>query len=67
MVMFGRGDQRGPKVICWKLPAKPPFDSLFTDLPLEFPKEQYPAMLQESITNNDQLLLHVSGNLFTML
>jgi predicted amidohydrolase YtcJ len=47
----------------WKLPAKPPFDSLFTDLPLEFPKEQYPAMLQESITNNDQLLLHVSGNL----
>jgi predicted amidohydrolase YtcJ len=47
----------------WKLPAKLPFDSLFTDLPLEFPKGEYPAMLQESIKNNDQLLLHISGNL----
>ena len=47
----------------WKLPARPPLDSLFTNLPLEFPKEQYPAMLQESISNNDQLLLHISGNL----
>jgi predicted amidohydrolase YtcJ len=47
----------------WKIPAKPPFDSLCTDLPLEFPKGEYRAMLQESIKNNDQLLLHVSGNL----
>ena len=46
----------------WKLPAKLPFDSLLSDLPLEFPKAEYPAMLQESIKNNDQLLLHVSGN-----
>ena len=47
----------------WKLPPQPPFDALFTDLPLEFPKGEYRAMLQESIKNNDQLLLHVSGNL----
>ncbi len=47
----------------WKIPANPPFDSLFTDLPLEFPKGEYRAMLLESIKNNDQLLLHVSGNL----
>jgi predicted amidohydrolase YtcJ len=47
----------------WKLPAEPPFDSLVTDLPLEFPKSEYRAMLQESIKNHDQLLLHVSGNL----
>jgi predicted amidohydrolase YtcJ len=46
----------------WKLPAKPPFDSLVTNLPLEFPEREYRAMLQESIKNNDQLLLHVSGN-----
>jgi predicted amidohydrolase YtcJ len=46
----------------WKIPAKPPFDSLVTDLPLEFPKPEYRAMLQESLKNNDQLLLHVSGN-----
>ena len=47
----------------WTMPAKPPFDSLFTDLPLEFPKGEYPAMLQESIKDKQQLLLHVSGNL----
>ena len=47
----------------WKLPPKPPFDALFTGLPLEFPQPQYRAMLQESIRNDDQLLLHVSGNL----
>lgn len=47
----------------WKIADKPPFDSLMSELPLEFPKEQYLAMLQESIQNNDQLLLHVSGNL----
>jgi predicted amidohydrolase YtcJ len=46
----------------WKVPAKPPFDSLVTGLPLEFPKGQCRAMLQESIKNSDQLLLHVSGN-----
>ena len=47
----------------WKIPGKPPLDSLFTGLPLEFPNGEYPAILQESIKNNDQLLLHVSGNL----
>ena len=47
----------------WKIPAEPPFDSLLTDLPLEFPTGEYPAMLQESLRNNDQLLLHISGNL----
>jgi len=46
----------------WKLPAKPPFDSFVIGLPLEFPEGQCRAMLQESIKNNDQLLLHVSGN-----
>jgi predicted amidohydrolase YtcJ len=46
----------------WKIPAKLPFDSLVTDLPLEFPEREYRAMLQESLNNNDQLLLHVSGN-----
>ena len=46
----------------WKIPAKPPFDSLDTDLPLEFPEREYRAMLQESIKDNAQLLLHVSGN-----
>lgn len=46
----------------WKLPATLPFDSLMTDLPLEFPNEEYRAMLQESLKNNDQLLLHISGN-----
>jgi predicted amidohydrolase YtcJ len=46
----------------WKIPAKPPFDSLVTDLPLEFPEREYRAMLQESIKDNAQLLLHVSGN-----
>jgi hypothetical protein len=47
----------------WKIPARPPVDSLFTALPLEFPKREYRAMLQESVKHNDQLLLHVSGNL----
>jgi predicted amidohydrolase YtcJ len=47
----------------WKIPARPPLDALETNLPLEFPKAEYQAMLQESIRNNDQLLLHISGNL----
>ena len=47
----------------WKIPARPPLDALETNLPLEFPKAEYQAMLQESIKNNDQLLLHISGNL----
>ncbi|WP_058188976.1 amidohydrolase [Terracidiphilus gabretensis] len=46
----------------WKLPAKPPFDSLMADLPLQFPEAEYRTMLQETIDNNDQLLLHISGN-----
>ena len=46
----------------WKIPAKLPFDSLMTDLPLAFPKAEYPAMLQEGIKKNEQLILHVSGN-----
>lgn len=47
----------------WRLPEKPPFDPIETKLPLEFPRDEYAAMLQESLKNNDQLLLHVSGNL----
>lgn len=46
----------------WKVPAKPPFDALMADLPLEFPRSEYPAMLRDSLKNNEQLLVHVSGN-----
>jgi predicted amidohydrolase YtcJ len=46
----------------WRIPAHVPFDSLIADLPLEFPEAEYRTMLQETIDNNDQLLLHVSGN-----
>jgi predicted amidohydrolase YtcJ len=46
----------------WRIPAHVPFDSLIADLPLEFPEAEYRVMLQETIDNNDQLLLHVSGN-----
>ncbi len=46
----------------WKVPEKPPLDALMTDLPLEFPKEEYPKLLQESIRNKEQLILHISGN-----
>jgi len=46
----------------WKLAPHPPFDAIFTDLPLQFPKSEYSAMLQESLKNNQQLLVHVSGN-----
>jgi predicted amidohydrolase YtcJ len=45
----------------WKIPASPPYDVLFTDLPLTFPPHEYAAMLQESLQNKDQLLLHISG------
>jgi predicted amidohydrolase YtcJ len=46
----------------WRLPANPPFDSIETALPLEFPRSEYPAMLRDSLKNNEQLLVHVSGN-----
>jgi predicted amidohydrolase YtcJ len=44
-----------------KIPAALPLDAGFNNLPLTFPKEEIAAMLQESIKNNDQLLLHISG------
>jgi predicted amidohydrolase YtcJ len=46
----------------WHLPARPPFDDLEANLPLEFPPSEYKAMLQESLSRDEQLLLHVSGN-----
>jgi predicted amidohydrolase YtcJ len=46
----------------WHLPAKPPYDDLEANLPLEFPPSEYKAMLQESLSRNEQLLIHVSGN-----
>jgi predicted amidohydrolase YtcJ len=46
----------------WKIPAKPPLDSIEADLPLEFPTGEYRTLLQESLKNDDQLLVHVSGN-----
>jgi predicted amidohydrolase YtcJ len=46
----------------WKVPTQPPFDSLVADLPLQFPPAEYRAMLRESLANDDQLLVHVSGN-----
>ena len=47
----------------WKIPPHPPFDFLMSDLPLEFPEAEYRAMLKETLKTNDQLLLHISGNL----
>ncbi len=44
-----------------KIPAALAAGCGFTNLPLTFPKEEIAAMLQESIKNNDQLLLHISG------
>jgi hypothetical protein len=34
---------------------------VFHDLPLTFPPTEIAAMLRESVANNDQLLVHVSG------
>ena len=42
-------------------PPAPPFDAVFHDLPLTFPATEIAAMLRESVANNDQLLVHVSG------
>jgi predicted amidohydrolase YtcJ len=44
-------------------PPAPPFDAAFHDLPLTFPVTEIAAMLRESVANNDQLLVHVSGYL----
>ncbi len=44
-------------------PPAPPFDAIFRDLPLTFPATEAAAMLRESVANNDQLLVHVSGYL----
>jgi hypothetical protein len=44
-----------------KIPATPPFDSIFRELPLTFSETEIAAMLQESLKNNDQLMVHVSG------
>jgi hypothetical protein len=38
-----------------------PVGELFMHLPLTFPKAELAAMLQESLRNQDQLLVHVSG------
>jgi predicted amidohydrolase YtcJ len=46
-----------------KMPSAPPFDPIFRDLPLTFPATEIAAMLRESVVNNDQLLVHVSGYL----
>jgi len=44
-----------------KMPTAPPFDDIFGDLPLTFPEKEIAAMLKESLKDNDQLILHVSG------
>jgi predicted amidohydrolase YtcJ len=44
-----------------KMPNAPPFDDIFGDLPLTFPEKEIAAMLRESLKDNDQLMLHVSG------
>ncbi len=44
-----------------KMPASPPFDVMFRTLPLTFSEKEIAAMLQESLKNDDQLMLHVSG------
>ncbi len=44
-----------------KMPTAPPFDDIFGDLPLTFPGKEIAAMLKESLKDNDQLILHVSG------
>lgn len=38
-----------------------PIGELTMHLPLTFPKSEMPSMLQESLRNQDQLLVHVSG------
>lgn len=44
-----------------RMPSAPPFDAIFRDLPLTFPPTEIAAMLRESVANNDQILVHVSG------
>jgi hypothetical protein len=44
-----------------RLPAAPPFDVMFRTLPLTFSEKEIGAILQESLKNDDQLMLHVSG------
>jgi predicted amidohydrolase YtcJ len=46
-----------------QMPPAPPFDQIFRELPLTFPVTEIAAMLRESVANNDQLLVHVSGYL----
>ncbi len=46
-----------------QMPPAPPFDLIFRELPLTFPVAEIAAMLRESVANNDQLLVHVSGYL----
>jgi predicted amidohydrolase YtcJ len=43
------------------MPVEPPFDAMATNLPLTFPASEITAMLKESLANNDQVMLHVSG------
>jgi predicted amidohydrolase YtcJ len=44
-----------------KLPAAPPYDVMFRTLPLTFSEKEIAAILQESLKNDDQLMVHVSG------
>ncbi len=44
-----------------KMPAAPPFDVMFRTLPLTFSEKEIAAILQESLKNDDQLMVHVSG------
>ena len=45
----------------YKMPAAPPYDEIFRKLPLTFSEKEIAAMLQESLKNDDQLIVHVSG------
>jgi predicted amidohydrolase YtcJ len=42
-------------------PSKDPPHMFIRDLGLSMPRNELPAMLQESLNNDDQLMLHVSG------
>jgi predicted amidohydrolase YtcJ len=45
----------------YKLPPSPPYDQLVRELALTFPEKEISSMLQETLRNDDQLLVHVSG------
>jgi len=47
----------------YPFPAAPPFDDIARKLPMTFSKQQIRQMLQRSLADNDQLMVHVSGYL----